>query len=95
MVYGESGRCLEMRYSISPIHVVRLTFLISWKNVEGEGLNHAAWRNWANYVLVLFICTMTLAACACGRIGVSGMFHRPYDMLRLPVIIMSLFFSNI
>ena len=72
-----------------------VTLLIAWTNVEGAGLKHAVWRDWANYFLVLFICTMTLAACACGRIGVSGMFHRPYDMLRLPVIIMSLFFSNI
>ena len=26
-----------------------VTFLIDRINVEGAGLKHAAWRNWANY----------------------------------------------
>ena len=61
-------------------------------NVEGTGLKHAAWRDWANYFLVLFICTMALAVYAGGRVGVSGVSHRPYDMLRLPGRMMFLFF---
>ena len=28
---------------------------IAWMNVEGVGINHGAWRNWANSLLVLFI----------------------------------------
>ena len=35
---------------------------------------------------------MELGACACGRFGVSGMSHRPSDMLRWPVIMMFLIF---
>ena len=54
-------------------------------NIEGVGLKNAAWRNWANYLLVLFFYTMALAACVGGRVGVSGVSHRPSDMLRLPV----------
>ena len=44
--------------------------------------------------LVLFICTMTLAACADGQVNVSGMSHRPSDIFHLPVRMMFLFLSN-
>ena len=71
-----------------------MTLLIDWMNVEGAGLKYSARRNWANYFLVLFIYTMALAAFAGGRVGVSGMSHRPSDMLRLPDRMMFLFFSN-
>ena len=63
-------------------------------NFEGEGLKHAAWRNWDNYVLVLFIWTISLSACDCELVGISGMSHRASDMLRLTFIIMFLFFSK-
>ena len=54
-------------------------------NVEGAGIKLATWRNWENYFLVFFICTMALATYAGGRVGVSGMSHIPSDILRLPV----------
>ena len=53
-----------------------VTLLIDWMNVEGAGLKYSAWRNRANSCLVLFICTMPLAACDGGRVGVSGMSNR-------------------
>ena len=62
-------------------------------NVEGAGIKHSAWMNWDNYFLVLFIRTMTLAACAGGKVGVSGMSHRKSDMLRL-LVRMMLFFPK-
>ena len=65
VVAGESGRCLDMRSSVSPDQVVRQLFLISWMYVKSAEIKHAAWRNWSNF-FVLFICTMALAACAGG-----------------------------
>ena len=83
-----------MRSSVSPGQVVRWLFLIDWMNITSAGLKHAAWRNWANYVLVFFVCTMELAACAGVRVGISGMYHWPSDMFCLTVRMMFLFFSN-
>ena len=94
LISEEIGRCLEMRSSVSPGQVARWPFLIDWMNVEDVALTHAAWRNWANYFLDLFICTMALPACACGQVGGSEMSHSPSDMLRLPVRMMFLFLSN-
>ena len=48
VVSGESGRFLEMRSSVSPGEVVLWPFFIASMNVEGAGLKHAPWRNWAN-----------------------------------------------
>ena len=64
---------------------------VNLMNIEGVGLKNAAWRNWANYFLVLFICTMALSTCVGGQVGVIGVSHRPSDMLRLPVRIMFFF----
>ena len=94
VVAVESGRCLEMRSYVSPLQVVRFPFLIAWMNVEGVGLKHAACRNWANYFLVLFIYTMVLAYCAGVQVGVSGISHRPSDMLNFTVRMIFLFLSN-
>ena len=95
VVDGESSRCLEMRSSVSPVQVVRWPFFISRINVEGVGLKHVSWRNYANYFLVLFIWTMELSARAGWRVSASEMSHRPYYMLRLPMRIYLLFSSDI
>ena len=63
-------------------------------NVEGAGIKRAVWSNWVNYFLVLFICTVELAACDVRRVGVNDMSHRPSDMLRLSVRMIFLFLSN-
>ena len=47
VVYGESGRWLNMISSLRPAHVERWK-VISLMNVEGAGLKHAALRNWVN-----------------------------------------------
>ena len=71
-----------------------VTLFIAWMNVEGVGLKHAAWRNWANSFLVLFIWTVAFDACGGGRVGISEVSHRSSDMLRLTFRMMFLFFSN-
>ena len=90
----ESSRCLDLKSSVSPGQVVRWTFFIARMNVEGTVLKHAAWRDWANYFLVLFIWTIPLTACDVGLVGVSGVYHRQFDTLCLPVRMMLLFFSK-
>ena len=71
-----------------------LTLFIDGMNVEGAGPKHAAWRNWANYVLVLLIWTIELDSCDRGLVGASGISHIQSDMLHLPVRMMFLFLSK-
>ena len=72
-----------------------VTLFISWMNVEGTGLKHAAWSKWANYFLVLFIWTIALAAFYGLLVGVSGMSHIPSDMLRLHARTMFYFYPRL
>ena len=83
-----------MRFSVSPGQVDNWLFLIDRINVEGVGIKHAAWRNWANYCFVLLICTMKLSECAYGWVSESGMSHKPSNMLCLPFRMTFLFSSN-
>ena len=58
--------------------MTRWTFLIALTNVEGAGMKHAAWKNWANYFLVLFIWKMPLAVGAGRLVRVNGIYQRPF-----------------
>ena len=63
VIAGESGSCLDMRSSVSPVQVVRWKFLIAMMNMEVAGLKYVARSNSAKYFLVLFIWNIALAAC--------------------------------
>ena len=71
VIDGERGGCFEISCSASHGQVVRCPFFIALTNVEGAGIKHAAWRNWDNYLLVLFIWTISLDDC----VGLLGSFN--------------------
>ena len=69
-------------------------FFIDSMNVEGVGLKHGAWRDWANNCFVFFIWTIALYECLGWLSGVNAISQRPSEVFYSPVRIGVLLISK-